>query len=40
MLDGKAVIDLMIEHRIGVTTKPLDVPEIDEDFFAKGFDEE
>lgn len=34
MLDGAAIMDLMIQHGIGVVSKPLSVPQIDEDYFA------
>ncbi|MCA9295447.1 MAG: restriction endonuclease [Phycisphaerales bacterium] len=39
MLDGDGVIDLMIQHGIGVSTKPLVIPQFDEEYFA-GFDED
>jgi restriction system protein len=35
LVDGDAVLNLMVEHRIGIVSQPLNVPMIDEDFFVE-----
>jgi len=35
MIDGDAIVDLMIEHGIGVSNKPLQIPILDEEYFVK-----
>lgn len=35
MIDGDAIVKLMIEHEIGVTKQPISISKIDENFFAE-----
>ena len=34
MIDGERIVDLMVQHHIGVQTRPITIMEIDRDFFT------
>lgn len=35
LVDGRKLAELMIEHEIGVTSRPVRVPKIDSDYFEE-----
>ena len=35
LVDGTTLADLMIEHEVGVTSRPVRVPKIDSDYFEE-----
>jgi restriction system protein len=35
LLDGARLTDLMIEHELGVTVRPVKVPKVDGDYFEE-----
>jgi restriction system protein len=35
LVDGARLTDLMIEHEVGVTLRPVKVPKVDSDYFEE-----
>ena len=35
LVDGRRLVELMIEHEVGVTSRPLRMPKIDSDYFEE-----